>query len=971
MTCAHSQGDDCPLCAGTLDGDSISAATRLTTEENTMGEGVLPPGTPIGRYIVLERLGQGGMGVLYTAHDPQLQRLVAIKVLRSQPGKNASHTAGQQRLLREAQAMAQLSHPNVVPVYDSGPFGEGVFIAMELVRGSTLDHWVKLKPRGWGEILAVFLQAGRGLEAAHLAGVIHRDFKPTNVLVGEDGRPRVMDFGLARATRGLSLPAEVEEVPEALMRSGPITLETPLTQAGSMMGSPGYMAHEQYIGAPTSAATDQFSFCVALYEALHGSRPFVAKTLIELERVTALAQVPPPPRGSDVPGWIHRILVKGLQAEPALRHASLTELLSLLSRDPAVTRRRWLAAAGTTSVLLCAGALVWWSSWSQARACRNTEALLHGVWDDAVKQRSEASFLATGLPFAKSSWAIARVALDGWANQWVNARTEACEATRVRGEQTERQLLLRFECLDRRLTELGTLAEAFGSADRELVVGAGTAAAKLSPLSACTNVKQLEDRRAPPPELAAEANGLAQQLAQGRALLAAGRFEEARKHLAPAVKRASELKLPGLESEGLEALGDLENQSRNFLDAERVLQSAVRAAEAAGDDVAAARILSRLISVVGWRLDRPQEARTWAALATGIVERIGGDRLTEARIAEGVGDAEWQAGQRAVSLTAYRKSLALFLAEQGEESVEVAELRSSVGWVLTEQGELSAAREELERSRQIREHLLGPGHPTLAATWNELATLAMERRDFHEAVRCAKLTDELTVQMGTGSARVTRGALSTAMMMAFDGQPQAALELLANISLRLQQSPEELVGALGDYHRAHVIALARVGQPARALAEGKAWLAEDERRWGKTHPDVATLADAVAEAAFASGLYAEAISGSERYLAMKAALGGADSPLTGETLLRSARAHLALNHAAQAVPRAERGLAALEKGPLDHLTHAEARLVLAEALLRSGGEKERARRLVQEAKADAALEGDEKLKARIAALELQ
>ena len=283
MACSHTQSDECPLCAATLSG---SGDTLLRGAEQGVVEGSLPPGAPIGRYLVLERLGQGGMGVLYTAHDPQLQRVVAIKVLRSRADKDASQTAGQARLLREAQAMAQLSHPNVVPVYDSGPYGSGIFIAMELVRGSTLDHWVKLKPRSWREVLAVFVMAGRGLEAAHAAGLVHRDFKPANVLVGEDGRPRVTDFGLARATRALTLP-ETTETPEAVMRSGPITLDEPLTLAGSMMGSPGYMAPEQYVGAATTNATDQFAFCVSLYEALYGVRPFVAKTLPELELVTS------------------------------------------------------------------------------------------------------------------------------------------------------------------------------------------------------------------------------------------------------------------------------------------------------------------------------------------------------------------------------------------------------------------------------------------------------------------------------------------------------------------------------------------------------------------------------------------------------------------------------------------------------------------------------------------------------------
>jgi eukaryotic-like serine/threonine-protein kinase len=511
VACPHSPSDTCRLCAATLDADSVSADTMVRSTHAPVPEGSLPPGTPIGRYIVLDRLGQGGMGTLYTAHDPQLQRVVAIKVLRSYAGRDTSQTTGQQRLLREAQAMAQLSHPNVVPVYDSGPFGEGVFIAMELVRGSTLDHWVKLKPRPWREVLAVFIQAGHGLEAAHAAGLIHRDFKPANVLVGEDGRPRVTDFGLARATRSITVPDELQETPEAPSRSGPIVLDEPLTQAGSMMGSPGYMAHEQYVGAATSAATDQFSFCVALYEALYEVKPFVAKTVPDLEVVTARGEVPPAPKGSQVPGWIHRILVTGLAPKPELRHASMTVLLAALGNDPAARRKWWGVAAATLSVLLLAGGGVWWR---QARACRGTDELLRGVWDEQVKQRSEASFLATNAPFAKASWVLTRDALDAWAKQWVNARTEACEATRVRGEQTERQLLLRFECLDRRLIELGALAEAFGAADLELVSSSGTAAAKLSPLSSCTNVKQLEDRRAPPPELESTARELAQQLAR-------------------------------------------------------------------------------------------------------------------------------------------------------------------------------------------------------------------------------------------------------------------------------------------------------------------------------------------------------------------------------------------------------------------------------------------------------------------------
>jgi eukaryotic-like serine/threonine-protein kinase len=453
--------------------------------------------------------------------------------------------------------------------------------------------------------------------------------------------------------------------------------------------------------------------------------------------------------------------------------------------------------------------------------------------------------------------------------------------------------------------------------------------------------------------------------------VAAGRIADSRARLLPTVKRAQELHLAALESEGLEALGDVEISVRNFQESRRNFEGAVRAAEVAGDDAAAARVLARLVSLVGWRLDKPEEARTWAALAGGVLERIGGDRLTEARLAEGIGDTEWQAGQRANSLIAYRKSLALYIAEQGEESVDVARLHSSVGWVLTEQGELSAAREELQRSRVIRERLLGAGHPTLGTTWNELSALASERRDTRESLRCARLTQEIsTAQFGRESGRVTRARLTVALTLALDGQAQEALTELELLRPLLEQAPDELLGARIEYQRAHLVALTRLGRLDEAITEGKTWLAESERQYGQAHPDVALLADVLAEAQFLSGQFADALKGSERYLAMKAALGGADSPLTGETLLRSARAHLALGKALEAVPRAERALVALEKGPLDRATRGEARLVLAQALVGSGGEKARALLLVQEAKEDALAASDEKLLARIAALKL-
>src|SRR5690349_17448959 len=197
------------------------------------------PGDTVGRFVVLQRLGEGGMGVVYTAYDPELDRKVAIKLLKSAE-------EGHARLLREAQAMARLQHPNVIAVHDVGTLpGNRVFVAMELVAGATLRGWLKAAPRAWREVIAIMRQAGVGLAAAHDAGLVHRDFKPDNVLVGDDGRVRVMDFGLAR------LGAADPELSSGSHDTGP--LSTPLTMAGTVVGTPAYMAPELFKGTSAEA----------------------------------------------------------------------------------------------------------------------------------------------------------------------------------------------------------------------------------------------------------------------------------------------------------------------------------------------------------------------------------------------------------------------------------------------------------------------------------------------------------------------------------------------------------------------------------------------------------------------------------------------------------------------------------------------------------------------------------------------
>ena len=302
-------------------------ARRRALAAKLFGGDVAP--TKIGRFTIVRKLGAGGMGVVYMAYDEQLDRRVAVKLLRSTTSPEA-----QARFEREAQAMARLSHPHVVAVYEVGSHEGETFVAMEFVDGHDLRAWLAAEPRSWPVIVAAFRQAGEGLIAAHEAGVIHRDFKPDNVLIGHDGRVRVADFGLAHGLGETSEPAP--DVPEDSQRS----LELELTRTGMLVGTPAYMPPEQYAGRRTDARGDQFSFCVALWEALHGQRPFVGLTVPELSTAIQAGQIEAPPIDTDVPAWLRTILVRGLAPDPHARWPSMRALLDAIGDDPRVRRRR-------------------------------------------------------------------------------------------------------------------------------------------------------------------------------------------------------------------------------------------------------------------------------------------------------------------------------------------------------------------------------------------------------------------------------------------------------------------------------------------------------------------------------------------------------------------------------------------------------------------------------------------------------
>ncbi len=332
---AASDDDARALDATTPASDATRPEPRTAASEPSTTAAPHAIGATIGRYTLAGVLGSGGMGVVYRAFDPRLGRPVALKVVR--PGVNAEES--RPRLLREAQAMAKLAHPNVIAVHDAGVVGDEVFVAMELVDGENLARWLEA-PRSWREVIAMFTQAARGLAAAHAAGLVHRDFKPLNVLVGKDGRVRVLDFGLARP---------IEAPHEAIDVGHSDTAPLSLTRTGAIVGTPLYMAPEQHAGGTTDARTDQFAFCVALYHALFGVYPFAGASLPEL-MISVMEGIVEVPARRRVPGWLTRVVVRGLAVRPDARFASMEALLAELDTGRRRSGRVWIAAIALPSL---------------------------------------------------------------------------------------------------------------------------------------------------------------------------------------------------------------------------------------------------------------------------------------------------------------------------------------------------------------------------------------------------------------------------------------------------------------------------------------------------------------------------------------------------------------------------------------------------------------------------------------------
>ena len=586
------------------------------------------PTARIGRFTVVRELGRGGTGVVHAAYDEQLDRKVAVKLLHADgqdPGARA-------RLLREAQAMARLSHPHIVSVHEVGTHHGQIYIAMEFVHGLTLGTWLKSQPRSWREVVEVFRQAGSGLAAAHAAGLVHRDYKPANVMVGDDGRVRVLDFGLARADGDPELatrdPADPHTstgplVGELATRAAdpPRALATSLTMTGSLIGTPAFMAPEQFRGERADARSDQFALCVALYEALFDARPFAGETIAAL-RDSVLAGVvrepgTPGTRAVKLPRGLRLAILRGLARRPEDRHPTMDALLAAIDRATLPRRRPWLAGIALTlgvggglgGLALGAGA--------SGHVCEDSSAAeLAHVWSPARADAIAAALRAQS-PDTDDAWSPARARFAALAEAWQREQVATCSAEQRR-EQSSALAGLRRACLADQLRALDAALALLERPGANLAARATDIAAGLADPGECGDTRELQRRGPEDPARASVLADLRAELARADALRNAGLHAEA---LAQQDALAARL---GPDAGPLHAA---EQRSRGRLlaalgrdkDALLSLQSAYFTSLAAGDDRLAAAAAIDLVRLNSEGVADSLAAERWLRHARALL----------------------------------------------------------------------------------------------------------------------------------------------------------------------------------------------------------------------------------------------------------------------------------------------------------------------------------------------------------------
>ncbi|MCH9686648.1 MAG: serine/threonine-protein kinase [Deltaproteobacteria bacterium] len=681
--------------SGTVPGKRDTPAERLTK------------GDALGRYIILRLLGVGGMGAVYLAYDPELDRKVALKLLRG-----SVDTADPRDLQREAQAMAKLRHPNVVTVYDVGQHYGRVYVAMEYIEGMTLSAWAKAKRRGWRDVLDKFVEAGRGLEAAHAEQLVHRDFKPENVLTTESGRVAVMDFGLARPSRTADAQQDVDV--GALQES---LLDTEVDPR--IAGTPAYMAPEQLMGTELTAAVDQFAFCVSIWECVCGRRPYEGDGEVSTLVRMAEYDVNAPPAGARMPGWLERVLMRGLAPVAEDRWPSMETLLAALDRGRG--RWRWQVGVAAVTAVVLVGSAVW--GWQRQREAQRLEALaacdaegaaIDQLWNAEARDRIRSGLLATGAPFAASSLDIFIPWLDDYRDAWSSGRIAACRHGSIERDWDEALLDRSRWCFEDRRLQLEATVEQIATLQTASARRAVRIASYLDPVDQCLDPNLLRRLPAPPTAMRDEIRAIRSTLSESDRFRHAGYYSEALDMAVVARERAAVLGWSPLLALARLIEGSCLAVSGEYGQAELALTTAYFEAQDTGSVEVAFRA-ARSLTRVHASLHRDREAELWArhadVLSSGLEDPKGLDAaeghymLTSVFAELGDYDAAAWHGEQAVAMRA---------ATLGHDHPLTAASSRNLGRIYTLQDRLGEALERLEGASAIWEQAVGREHPYMA-----------------------------------------------------------------------------------------------------------------------------------------------------------------------------------------------------------------------------------------------------------------
>jgi tetratricopeptide (TPR) repeat protein len=917
-----------PAAASLADHSHLTAADPAAPPPTDTRYAGIDPSRPdaapvrVGRYQLGRRLGSGGMGMVFEAHDPELHRLVAIKLLH--PGVTEDADGTRARLLREARAMARLAHPHVVAVHDVGGVGEQVFIAMELVRGTTLGQWLATAPRTMREILAVFVQAGRGLEAAHAVGLVHRDFKPDNVLIGDDGRPRVTDFGLARPST--AWPAAEAGPGTSLHGTGTTTA------AGAIVGTPAYMAPEQWRGATADARSDQFAFCVALYEALFRERPFAGDSLHALADNVTQGRMKPVPRSA--PAWLRAAIVRGLSIDPRARHPSMSALLQVIARDDRRTARVGaIVGAMAIGAVGTAGVLGWMSDSTAPVAAAADEAASSagesGATDvaepgpapeaDADAPAVDVEVCRERARTADSRWTTERrnalqdriakmehaaaiaertiPALDAWVAEHARQAEAECDpaalpshaphASHAEARRTCRaEALARFDALVRSALELETF---------KVEGSLAGAVRRLPAVERCDDEPWLAAWPKSDPAKLAQARLLRSELASVEAEAALEQLVSAPQAAEDLAARAEALGEPVVSAEVMLATGLVAAQRRQHELAVSWLERAAVAAESAGHDAVLVQAAIALAEERGVEELRPSDGDGWLRTAAGPADRLADPRLFAA-FARAKGRLLHARGELLGAKEELEHALAQSHLAYGDAHPAVAEVHLLLAGVLFDL-EHAAAKEHAVAARDMFAATVGPADLDLARAGAMLARVLLPAGELAAAEDAARSAVKIVAVSSSLRHDYDRGRwiLVLADVLAARGSDADAIAEYDRAPIYLYDGPPHAEPALAK--GAFFVARGRTDEGITAIASA---LAELETHWGADDPRLVAPLWALGRAQKAAGKEADARATLRRAMDIAAATFGY-GPFHARAQIELGDLERAFGHDAQAL----------------------------------------------------------------------